>query len=32
MQAQTILKQEIDTGGDYATIAEIIANISEKWR
>ncbi|MEO1700488.1 MAG: bifunctional helix-turn-helix domain-containing protein/methylated-DNA--[protein]-cysteine S-methyltransferase [Pseudomonadota bacterium] len=32
MQAQTILKQEIDTGGDYATIADIIANISDKWR
>ncbi|MEO0543034.1 MAG: methylated-DNA--[protein]-cysteine S-methyltransferase [Pseudomonadota bacterium] len=32
MQAQTILKNQIDTGGDYATIAAIIANISEKWR
>ncbi|MEN0002404.1 MAG: bifunctional helix-turn-helix domain-containing protein/methylated-DNA--[protein]-cysteine S-methyltransferase [Pseudomonadota bacterium] len=32
MTAQTILKNEIDTGGDYAIIADVIANISENWR
>ncbi|MEL6436073.1 MAG: bifunctional helix-turn-helix domain-containing protein/methylated-DNA--[protein]-cysteine S-methyltransferase [Pseudomonadota bacterium] len=32
MQPQTVLTHEIDTDGDYAIIADVIANISENWR
>ncbi|MEM1377151.1 MAG: bifunctional helix-turn-helix domain-containing protein/methylated-DNA--[protein]-cysteine S-methyltransferase [Pseudomonadota bacterium] len=32
MPVQTILQHEIDTGGDYAVIADVIENISENWR